>query len=550
MAGRIGGIGKKQVASGAELGGIPILILKEGSRRSRGKEAQSANITAAKAVAAAVRTTLGPKGMDKMLVDSVGDVVITGDGATILKEMDIEHPAAKMIVEVAKTQDEEVGDGTTTAVILAGELLSKAEELFEMGVHPAVIEKGYRLAANESKEILKSLAKDVSPEQEEILLKIASTAIKARKDKSENIKLAQIAVQAVKAVADGRKADTEEIKIEKIEGGSIEDSEMVQGVVIDKERASPNMPRKIENARILLVNRAFEIKKTETKAKIDIATPDQMMLFLDQEENILRDMIGKIERSGANVVFCGKGIDDIASDYLAKSSILAVKSISEKDMQKLSRATDAKLLADIEAISDSDIGKACLVEEKKIGEKKFIFVRECPNPKSVSVILHGGTKHVVESVEITFNDAIRVVGAVMEDGKYLAGGGSPEIEVALRLREYAASLTGREQLAVFKFADSMEIVPRTLAENAGLDSMDMLIKLRSKHEEGNKDAGLDVYTGDVVDMAEKGIIEPLRVKIQAIDSATEAASMVLRIDDVIAAGKEKLPQMPPGAEEY
>ncbi len=535
-----GMIGKKQATS-AELGGIPVLILKEGTKRSRGKEAQNANITAAKAVAAAVRTTLGPKGMDKMLVDSMGDVVITGDGATILKEMDIEHPAAKMIVEVAKTQDEEVGDGTTTAVILAGELLSKAEELFEMGVHPTVIEKGYRLAASESKEILKSLAKDVSPDNEDILLKIASTAIKAREDHSAKARLAQIAVQAVKAVADERKADTDEIKIEKTEGGSIEDSVMIQGVVIDKERASSNMPRKIEDARILLVNKPLEIKKTETKAKIDISTPEQMTLFLDQEENLIRDMVGKIKQSGANVVFCTKGIDDIASDYLAKSNILAVKSIGEKDMKKLSRATNAKILAEIETISDTDIGKACLVEEKKIGEKKFIFVRECPNPKSVSVVLHGGTKHVVESVEITFNDAIRVVGAAIEDGKYVAGGGSPEIEVALRLREYAASLTGREQLAVFKFADSVEIVPRTLAENAGLDSMDMLIKLRSRHEEGNKDAGLDVYTGDVVDMAEMGIIEPLRVKLQAIDSATEAASMILRIDDVIAAGKKKLP---------
>ncbi len=535
-----GAIGKRQAAS-AELGGIPILILKEGTRRSRGKEAQSANITAAKAVAAAVRTTLGPKGMDKMLVDSMGDVVITGDGATILKEMDIEHPAAKMIVEVAKTQDEEVGDGTTTAVILAGELLSKAEELFEMGVHPTVIERGYRLAASESKEILKSLAKDVSPDNEDILLKIASTAIKAREDHSAKARFAQIAVQAVKAVADERKAYTDEIKIEKTEGGSIEDSVMIQGVVIDKERASSNMPRKIEDARILLVNKALEIKKTETKAKIDIDTPDQMTLFLDQEENLIRDMVEKIKQSGANVVFCAKAIDDIASDYLAKSNILAVKSIGEKDMKKLSRATNAKILAEIETTSDTDIGKACLVEEKKIGEKKFIFVRECPNPKSVSVMLHGGTKHVVESVEITFNDAIRVVGAAIEDGKYVAGGGSPEIEVALRLREYAASLTGREQLAVFKFADSVEIVPRTLAENAGLDSMDMLIKLRSRHEEGNRDAGLDVYTGDVVDMAEKGIIEPLRVKLQAIDSATEAASMILRIDDVIAAGKEKLP---------
>ena len=531
------------------MGGIPILILKEGTQRSRGKDAQSANITAAKAVAAAVRTTLGPKAMDKMLVNSMGDVVITGDGAYILKEMDIEHPAAKMIVEVAKTQDEEVGDGTTTAVILAGELLTKAEELIDMGVHPAVIVKGYRLAAERSREILESSAKDINAEQEDLLLNIATTAIKGGEDHTIKMKLAEIAVKAVKAVADitdGTKVDYEEIKVEKIEGGSVEDSELVSGVVIDKERASINMPRRIENARVLLLNRALEIKKTETKSKIDITTPEQMTLFLDQEEKLLMDMVDKIKTGGANVVFCQKGIDDIAEYYLTKSGIFAVKSVSEKDMEKLSRATDAKILTDLETIPDSDLGKAGLVEEKKIGEKKVIFVSECSNPRSVSVLLRGGTKHVVESMETTFNDAIRVVGAVIEDGKYVAGGGSPEVEVALRLREYAASLTGREQLAVYKFAEAMDIVPKTLAENAGLDSIDMLVELRSQHEKGNKDAGLDIYTGKVVDMSEKGIIEPLRVKTQAISSANEAASMILRIDDVIAAGKEKLPEIPPG----
>lgn len=544
---------KKEASSAGQMGGIPIIILKEGTTRSRGKEAQNLNITAAKAVAAAVRTILGPKGMDKMLVDSMGDVVITGDGATILKEMDIEHPAAKMIVEVAKTQDEEVGDGTTTAVILTGELLTKAQELFDMGIHPTIIEKGYRLAAEKSKGILESLARDVSPDQEDILMNIASTAVKAKEDEPSKMRLAQVAVKAVKAVADisdGRKVDSKEIKVERIEGGSIDDSEMVHGIVIDKERASLNMPKRIKDPKILLLNKALEIKKTETKSKIDIATPEQLMLFLDQEEKLLEDMVRKIENTGANVVFCSKGIGDTASDYLAKSNILAVKSISEKDMKKLSRATDARVLTDLVAVSDSDIGKAGMVEEKKIADKKFIFVRDCPNPKSVSVLLHGGTKHVIESVEITFNDALRVVGTVVEDGKYVAGGGSPEVEVALRLREYAASLTGREQMAVYKFADAIDIVPKTLAENAGLDSIDMLVELRSQHEKGNKDAGLDVYTGKVVDMAEKGIIEPLRVKIQAINSATEAASMILRIDDVIAAGKEKLPEIPPGAGEY
>lgn len=548
----IAGTAKKQAGSSeGQLGGIPILILKEGARRSRGKEAQSSNISAAKAVAAAVRTALGPKGMDKMLVNTIGDVIITGDGATILKEMDIEHPAAKMIVEVAKTQDEEVGDGTTTAVIITGELLSKAEELFDMGVHPTIIVEGYRIAAEKSKEILEGLARDVSEEQEEILMNIAKTAIKGREDVYTKLKLAQIAVSAVKTVADvsdGRKADTRDIKVEKIEGGSTNDTELVQGIVIEKERASMNMPRKVENTRVLLLNKALEIKKTETKSRINIETPEQMMLFLDKEENLLEDMVRRIGNTGADVVFCSKGIDDVASDYLAKSGIFAVKSVSEKDIEKISKATEAKILADLEGASEKDLGKAGLIEEKKIGDKKFIFVRDCSNPKSVSVLLHGGTKHVVESLEITFNDALRAVGAAIEDGKFVVGGGSPEVEVALRLREYSASLTGREQLAVYKFADAIDIVPKTLAENAGLDSITMLMELRSQHEKGNKNAGIDVYTGKVVDMAAEGIIEPLRVKIQAINSATEAAEMILKIDDVIAAGKQKPPASMP--EEY
>ncbi len=545
---------RREVSPAGQMGGVPVLILKEGTQRSKGRDAQSANITAARAVAAAVKTTLGPKGMDKMLVNALGDVIITGDGAYILKEMDIEHPAAKMIVEVAKTQDEEVGDGTTTAVVLAGELLAKAEELFDMGVHPTIIVKGYRIAADRSKEILESLAKHVSPEQEDILMNIATTAIKGREDHSMKTRLAQIAVEAVKAVTEvsnGRKVDPDEIKIEKLEGGSVEDSELILGVIIDKERANINMPRMIEDARILLLNRAIEIRKTETKSRIDITTPEQMMLFLDQEENLIRDMVHKIENSRANVVFCQKGIDDVAEYYLAKSNILAVKNVSEKDMEKLSRATRAKLLTDLEAISDSDLGGACIAEEVKIGEKKLIFVRECSNPKSVTVLLRGGTKHVVESMETTFNDAIRVVGTVIEDGRYVAGAGAPEVEVNLGLRKYAASLKGREQLAVYKFAEAVDIVPRALAENSGLSSIDMLVELRGQHERGVKDAGIDIYAGKVVDMARTGIIEPLRVKIQAIDSATEAASMILRIDDVIAAGREGMPgAQPPGPGGY
>lgn len=553
MANKISEIDKKQVSSATELGGIPVLILKEGTRRSRGKEAQSFNITAAKAVAEAVRSTLGPKGMDKMLVNSMGDVVVTGDGATILKEMDIEHPAAKMIVEVAKAQDEEVGDGTTTAAVLTGELLKNAQELFEQNVHPAVIEKGFRLAAEKSKEILETIAMKVSPEQEDVLLNIATTAIKGRETTDEEDKLAQLAVRAVKAVADasiGSKVDAKEIKVEKKEGGSIDDSELVLGIILDKERESSGMPKKVENARILLLNKALEIKKTETKAEIEITAPEQMQTFLDQEESLLKEMVKKIDNTGANVVFCQKGMDDLVAFYLAKSNIFAVKNVSEKDMEKLSRATGAKVFTDLVGISDSDIGKAGFVEEKKIGDKGFIFIRECANPKSVSVLLRGGTKHVTESIETTFNDAVRVVGVALEDGRYVAGGGSPEIEVALRQKEYAASLPGREQLAAYKFAESLEIIPKTLAENAGLDPINMLVEMRSQHELGNKNAGLNVYEGKIIDMAEKGIIEPLRVKVHAIKSATEAAAMMLRIDDVIAAGKEKLPETPPMPEEY
>ena len=531
------------------MGGIPVLILKKGTERLKGKEAQSINIMAAKAVATAVKTTLGPKGMDKMLVNSTGDVVITGDGATILKEMDIEHPAAKMIVEVAKTQDEEVGDGTTTAVVLTGELLTKAEELFDSGIHPTIVDKGYRVAADKSKQILYSIARDVSIDDEELLLNIAATAIKGR-DENSKTKLARIAFKAVKTIVSDAKVDTKQIKVEKIEGGSIDDSDLVHGVVFDKERSSIDMPKRVENANILLLNKALEIKKTETKSKIDIETPEQMASFLDEEENLLRDMVKKIEECGANAVFCQKGIDDKAAYYLAKSGIFAVKSIDEKDMKLLSRATGAKILTDIEAISSSDLGKAGIVEEKKIGDKKYTFVQECQNPKSVSVLLHGGAKHVIESMEIAFNDALRAVSVAIEDGKYVAGGGSSEVEIALRLREYATSLTGREQLAVNKFADSIEIIPKTLAENAGLDSMDMLVEMRSQHEKGNKNAGLNVITGKVVDTTEIGIIEPMKVKLQAINSAVEAASMILRIDDVISAAKEKPPEKTPSTGEY
>ncbi|TAN38706.1 MAG: thermosome subunit [Candidatus Methanoperedens sp.] len=538
-----------------QLGGQPIFILREGSQRTKGREAQNNNIMAAKAVAAAVRTTLGPKGMDKMLVDSLGDIVITNDGATILKEMDIEHPAAKMIVEVAKTQDDEVGDGTTTAAVLAGEFLKNAEELLEQNVHPTVIANGYRLAAAKAKEILQTLAVKVTAEKKDLLLKIAATAITGKGAEAHKDVFSNLSVNAVLSVVNTengkRTVDIEDIKVEKKVGGSIEASELIKGMVIDKERVHTNMPKKITNAKILLLNEALEIKKTEVDAEIQIKSPDQLQSFLDQEEQMLHDMVNKVIKSEANVVFVQKGIDDIAQHYLAKAGIYAARRVKKSDMEKLSRATGAKILTSLKEIELTDLGKAGLVEEKKIGDEEMTFVMECNNPKSVSIILHGGTEHVVDEAERALHDALRVVGVAIEDEKLVAGGGSPEIELALRLREYASTLSGREQLAVTKFAEALEVIPRSLAENAGLDPINMIAEMRSEHEKGKKTAGLNVFTGKVVDMMKEGVVEPLRVKTQAIDSATEAATMILRIDDVLSSKSSAPPGgmpggMPPG----
>ncbi|MGB8218383.1 MAG: thermosome subunit beta [Candidatus Methanoperedens sp.] len=533
-----------------QLGGQPIFILREGSQRTKGREAQNNNIMAAKAVAAAVRTTLGPKGMDKMLVDSLGDIVITNDGATILKEMDIEHPAAKMIVEVAKTQDDEVGDGTTTAAVLAGEFLKNAEDLLEQGVHPTVIASGYRLASIKAKEILQTLAQRVTVDDKDLLLKIAATAITGKGAEASKDVFANLAVDAVLAVVDtenGKKTvDVEDIKVEKKVGGSVEDSLLIEGMVIDKERVHTNMPKKVTDARILLLNEALEIKKTEVDAEISIKSPDQLQLFLDQEEQMIHDMVNKVIDCGANVVFVQKGIDDIAQHYLAKAGIYAARRVKKSDMDKLARATGAKVLTSLKEINDSDVGKAGLVEEKKIGDEAMTYVTECHNPKAVSIILRGGTEHVVDEAERALHDALRVVGVAIEDETLVAGGGSPEVELAMRLREYSSTLKGREQLAVAKFAEALEIIPRTLAENAGLDPINMLVEMRSQHEKGNKTAGLNVFSGKVVDMWKEGVVEPLRVKTQAISSGTEAATMILRIDDVLSSKSSPGGGMPPG----
>jgi thermosome len=533
-----------------QLGGQPIFILREGSQRTKGREAQNNNIMAAKAVAAAVRTTLGPKGMDKMLVDSLGDIVITNDGATILKEMDIEHPAAKMIVEVAKTQDDEVGDGTTTAAVLAGEFLKNAEDLLEQGVHPTVIASGYRLASIKAKEILQTLAQRVTVDDKDLLLKIAATAITGKGAEASKDVFANLAVDAVLAVVDtenGKKTvDVEDIKVEKKVGGSVEDSLLIEGMVIDKERVHTNMPKKITDAKILLLNEALEIKKTEVDAEISIKSPDQLQLFLDQEEQMIHDMVNKVIDCGANVVFVQKGIDDIAQHYLAKAGIYAARRVKKSDMDKLARATGAKVLTSLKEINESDVGRAGLVEEKKIGDEAMTYVTECHNPKAVSIILRGGTEHVVDEAERALHDALRVVGVAIEDETLVAGGGSPEVELAMRLREYSSTLKGREQLAVAKFAEALEIIPRTLAENAGLDPINMLVEMRSQHEKGNKTAGLNVFSGKVVDMWKEGVVEPLRVKTQAISSGTEAATMILRIDDVLSSKSAPGGGMPPG----
>ncbi len=525
---------------------MPVLILKEGSQRTRGREAQSMNILAARAVAAAVRTTLGPKGMDKMLVDSLGDVVITNDGVTILKEMDIEHPAAKMMVEVSKTQDDEVGDGTTTAVVIAGELLANAEKLIDQKIHPTVVVSGYKLAAKKAEEVLKNIAIDVDINNEKLLRQVALTAITGKGAETAKDEISDICVRAVKAIVEDGKADIENVQIQKIEGGSSSDSKLVEGVVIDKEVVHPHMPKRVKDAKILLLDVALEYKKTEVDAEISITSPDQLKAFLDEEERILKSMVDKIAATGANVVLCQKGIDDIAQHYLAKANILAARRIKESDMKKLARATGATIVKSLEGLSPKDLGSAGLVEERKYGEEEMIFVEQCKNPKAVTIILRGGSEHVVDELERGVNDGLRVVEAAIEDGKIVAGGGAAEVEVALRLREYAATVGGREQLAVEAFADAIEVIPKTLAENAGLDPIDTIVDLRAEHEKGNKYAGLNVYTGKVIDMFKEGVVEPLRVKTQAIHSASEAATMILRIDDVIAAGKlEKEEKKPP-----
>ncbi len=512
-------------------GGQPIFILPEGTNRSVGRDAQRNNILAGKVLAETVRTTLGPKGMDKMLVDGLGDIVVTNDGVTILKEMDIEHPAAKMLVEVAKTQEDEVGDGTTTAVIIAGELLKKSESLLDQDIHPTIIAMGYRQAAEKAQEILEDIA--IDSVDEETLIKVAMTAMTGKGTEAAREPLAKLIVDAVQKVAEDGAVDTDNIKIEKKDGAVVEDSTLVEGVIVDKERVHPGMPSEVKDAKIALVNSPLEVKETEVDAEIRITDPAQMQAFIEQEEKMVKDMVDKVAESGANVLFAQKGIDDLAQHYLSKAGILAVRRVKKSDIEKLARATGANVVTNLEDLTADDLGEAGIVEERKVSGEEMIFVEECSVAKSVTLFVRGSTKHIVDEIVRAIEDAIGVVAATVEDDKVVAGGGAPEIAMAKKLKDYADSISGREQLAVNAFAEALEIVPKTLAENAGLDSIDSLVDLRAAHE-NSAVMGLDVFTGKVADMKEAGVIEPKRVKKQAIQSASEAAEMILRIDDVIA----------------
>ena len=528
----------------------PIFILPEGTQRTTGKNAQRTNIMAAKLVAETVRTTLGPKGMDKMIVDSLGDVIVTNDGVTILNEMNIEHPSAKMIVEVAKTQEDEVGDGTTTAVVIAGELLKKAEDLLDQEIHPTVVAKGYRIAAEKAQIILKNISEPITEKDAELLNNIAMTAMTGKGAETAKEKLAELTVRAVKNVMDRENGqiiiDRGNIKLEKKVGGSVEDSEFVEGIVLDKEKAHTGMPRSIKNPKIALIDSALEIKSTEIDAKIQITDPSQMQAFIDMEEKMLRQMVEKVAKSGANVVFCHKGIDDMAQHFLAKKGIYAARRVKKSDMEALARATGAKIVTNLDDLGADDLGKAGIVEEKKVGDEDMTYVQECKNAKAVTLLIRGGTEHVVAEIKRAVEDSIGDLAVSLVTGKIVAGAGATEIELSIQLRKYAQSLSGREQLAVNAFADAVEVIPRTLAENSGIDPIDVMTELKAAHDKGNKTFGIDVFGGKSVDAWKEGIVEPLKIKLQAISSASEVAIMVLRIDDVIGSGKEAGPRMPSG----
>ncbi len=522
-------------------GNMPVVLLKEGGSETKGRDAQKNNIAAAKIVAEIVHTSLGPRGMDKMLVDSLGDVTITNDGATILKEIDVQHPAAKMLVEISKTTDNEVGDGTTSVVVLAGSLLEQAESLIDQDVHPTIIVDGYRKAGKKAKQFLESIAEQINSNDKSTLTKIAKTSMQTKLVRKDSDQLAEIVVKSVLAVAEktaeGYDVDIDDIKVEKKAGGSVKDSMIIQGIVLDKEVVHGGMPRKVNDAKIALINTALEISKTETDAKINISNPQQLKSFLDEENRMLKTMVDKVIGSGANVVLCQKGLDDMAQHYLAKAGIIAVRRIKESDLNKLAKATGARVVTNLDDLFEKDLGSAELVEERKIEEDKWVFVEGCKHPKSVTLLLRGGSQRVVDEVERSVHDSLMVVKDVIEKPEIVAGGGAPETFAATKLRNWAKSLEGREQLAAEKFADALEAVPLALAENAGMDPIDTLTVLRSKQQKGEKWTGIDVMKGKIANMKSSDIIEPLAVKLQIVSASAEAACMILRIDDVIATQK-------------
>lgn len=533
------------------MGNTPIVILKEGTKRDKGKDAQFNNIAAARTISDAVRSSLGPRGMDKMLVDSMGDVVITNDGVTILKEIDVQHPAAKMLVEVAKTQDSEVGDGTTTSVILAGELLKKSIDMIDSNVHPTIIAAGYRLANQEAQKILIDISKKVTIKDDKFLKKIAETAMISKQVAASKDFFSNLCVDAVKTIAEEKAGGKYKINLDNIQtvkkaGASMDETQLVKGLVIDKEPVHTGMPKVIKNAKIALIDAPFEVKKTEIDAKIEITDPSQLSAFLEEEENMLKRMVQKVKSVGANVVFCQKGIEDLAQHFLAKEGIYAARRVKKSDMEKLALSTGGNIINKLDELEAADLGKAKLVEVKKIQDEEMTFITGVDNARTVSIVIRGGTPHVADEIERSLIDAWSVVRVAIEDGMMVTGGGSTAVELAMRLRDYADGIGGREQIAIDAFASALESIPTTLAENAGLDPIDILIEMRKQHKEGKIHAGLDPFTNKVTDMLKLDVIEPYRIGKQAINSATDAAVMILRIDDVIASRGMSMPSGPPG----
>jgi archaeal chaperonin len=530
---------------------LPLVLLKEGATETKGKDARKNNITAAKLIAQVIRSSLGPRGMDKMLVSPTGDVTITNDGATILKELDIEHPIAKMLVEVAKSVDNEAGDGTKSVVVLAGSLIENAEELFDKDVHPAIVVEGFREASKKAIEFLKDISIEIDPKDKAFLNKIAATSIASKLVTTNSQLLSKLVIEAALRVTDESrenkfKIDLDDVKVDKKAGGSLQDSQLIQGIVIDKEVVHAGMPKRIQGAKIALINSALEIEKTEFDAKLNISSPDQMQKFLNEEERMLKSMVDRVISSGANVILCQKGIDDIAQHYLAKGGIIAVRRIKESDMAKLAKATGAKIVTNIDELSKDDIGSADLIEERNMENDKWVFIEGCENPKSITILIRGGSERVVDEAERSIHDALMAVKGAVEYPYVVVGGGAPEVVLSKKLREWSSSLASRQQLAVEKYADSLESIPLALAENAGMSLVDAQAELRSKSQTTGKPRfGIDVFKGKIVDLSSRDIYEPLAVKNQIINSGTEAACMILRIDDIISAGAPKGGSTPP-----